>query len=291
MVRFLYFVALTALGHSVQISSPKDGLTHQEALHVERTTCLEIKDSTTVSHRIFFQHIWKTSGTNFNRMAVRNEEAFYHHECQDKMNWDSEIKDKAFTFVDHPGPLQKQFLLNHSNWTFITIIREPRFQAMSSYMHHHNPKLKTEFVDWLAPEKRHRTLLGDAAYFMDNQHARWMCGDDCLDCVNADFTEGCYKRAVANLNRMDYVFIMEDFDRIDKCRMKKLGWVDLQSRQHNSSTPLEGSYNHELELSWMEDHAIAAKLDVIQSWDSKLYKHAQDIARMQRLRDNTGACE
>ena len=89
---------------------------------------------------------------------------------------------------------------------------------------------------------------------------------------------------VAQLRKYDHVFILEEFDAHDKCRMRQFGWTDLTSRRPGSDAPISGTNNHAAEAALFADPTINATLEQVQRWDVRLYAIARAIAEAQRLR-------
>lgn len=178
---------------------------------------------------------------------------------------------------------------------FLTILRNPLDQALSHYKHIQRiyPGVFADFesfVDygWCALDAEcgdkdpspcamyvspsHRSTYFQLykqlpfAVFEDNRQMRWLLGQ-----TRAQLTESDFARAQQRLSLFDDVFILEDFHRLGKERMKTYGWknFDDHADQERGWTTVRSNATKELSAS------VVAKLTQLQTWDLKLYHFAQ----------------
>lgn len=213
-------------------------------------------------------------------------------------SWQGSLPDKA-------GDVTLGLGQWNSTLAFITMLRNPLDQALSHYKHVQEDfeglfpnfeafvdygictvKAKGKMQDmnacqafvstsrWVGRKHKYQSL--EFAVFQENQQLRWLEPRG----VESEIVKADLDAAKRRLELFDEVFILEEFHRTDRFRMKAYGWANLDDRADVENGFAHHHANATKELS----AATIAKLARIQRWDLELYEHARALAKRQRDR-------
>lgn len=123
------------------------------------------------------------------------------------------------------------------------------------------------------------------AVWRDNQQLRWLLptGDGSVEDLagaGRKLSAEDLERGKSRLGLFDQVMILEDFDRTERFRLSRYGWINFEE---------DGAPRRRSNATGELAPRVLLKLQKLQRWDLELYSFAQSLARGQRDREEREA--
>mmetsp|Transcript_31792 Transcript_31792/g.61240 ORF Transcript_31792/g.61240 Transcript_31792/m.61240 type:complete len:418 (+) Transcript_31792:388-1641(+) len=252
--------------------------THQHQINTPCGSCFQ-ENGTKKDKIIYFVHEHKAGGTTMCGLASRNhchvtkgfncniakegfvQEISFVGTTKQQQNY-AQAKLHCHGFVANEFPLPDELWYgNTSRYVYFTMMRDPLLRLRSHYQeacrkaHKRQPSLDPNM---------HKCANIDVFWETnpDNWITRQFCGRTCSYIPRGQLSIEELDKAKANLDKMDFVLILEMFDDAKHLLQNKVGWkyVDKHSNQGKQAVPgVEGNQERLRELTLL---------------DGKLYEYA-----------------